>query len=109
MYSLTWLPCSDLRSRRGAPSSSDVDVLVFHKDYQTTHQGLRPGSKKAQQKARDESPLLAKVVPLLTKANILKEVLASGPTKWRGLARVHPDSEKICRIDLKYAPTEYLD
>jgi hypothetical protein len=87
-------------SRRGASLSADVDVLVFHKDYQTTPQG-RATTKKAQEKARNESPLLSKAVPLLTEAKVLEEPLTSGPAKWQGLVRLEPNADKLCRMDLK--------
>lgn len=92
--------------RRGAESSSDVDVLIFHPSYQVIPpQGQRP-TKKAQQKvARDESPLLSLVIPQLTKAGILEEPLTSGPTKWQGLARLDPRVDRLCRIDLNLMPT----
>ncbi|KAG8824049.1 hypothetical protein FRC19_002672 [Serendipita sp. 401] len=91
--------------RRGAPSSSDVDVLLFHPDYtQTPQAGQHTMSAKEQKKAREESPLLQIAVPALLKAKVLVEPLTSGPAKWQGIAKLET-GEKLCRIDLNLMPT----
>jgi len=90
-------------SRRGAASSSDIDVLLFHPSFKDIPSplGPKPTGKKAQEKAREESPLLNEAVPLLKKGGILGEELTSGPTKWQGFAKLPGAKDKFCRIDLK--------
>lgn len=89
-------------SRRGALSSSDMDVILFHPEFtDIPPSGPKPTGKKAQAKAREESLLLNTAVPLLSKAGILGEELTSGPMKWQGLAKLPGSKNKFCRIDLK--------
>ncbi|KAG8809826.1 hypothetical protein FRC17_003230 [Serendipita sp. 399] len=90
--------------RRGASSSSDVDVLLFHPSYtETPPAGQSPASSKSKKRAKDGSPLLQIAVPALLKAKVLVEPLTSGPTKWQGIANLGTE-ERLCRIDLNLMP-----
>lgn len=91
-------------SRRGAQSSSDIDVLLFHKDYKSMQSQMsRVTSKKAAEKAKNQSPLHKFAIPRLLEAGLLSEALTAGPTKWQGLASLMRADDLYCRIDLKYA------
>lgn len=71
--------------RRGAQSSGDIDVII----------------------TSDNEKVFPSFIKVLTKNNIIKEILSSGPTKCLVIAKI-PSSDTYRRVDFLYAtPEEY--
>lgn len=87
--------------RRESPTSSDVDVLLFHPSYvhiptptqgpPSTYRGGRapsPSHPKTKAAERDTSLLHEEVVQPLVDRGLISGTLSSGTSKWRGVVLV---------------------
>lgn len=93
--------------RRGAPSSSDIDILLFHPSMvEARLRSVKAPTKAQSEKAMKESALLKSAVPALVKAKILGEPLTVGPAKWQGLANLQGTEGRLGRIDLNLMPLQ---
>ena len=90
-----------LISRRGAVTSSDIDIVLFHPSHVhvPTPASLNPKAVHGRYgtpfratypsaSARASSPLLQDVVRPLEDRGLLAATLSSGPRKWQGVARL---------------------
>ena len=80
-------------SRRGAPTSGDIDIMVLHPTYaemqKPSGKAVSAFSVAPSKKGKEwSSPLPDKVLKPLADAGILADSLSSGPLKWQGIARV---------------------
>ncbi|KAJ7274211.1 hypothetical protein C8J57DRAFT_1314939 [Mycena rebaudengoi] len=78
--------------RRGAPSSSDIDLIILHPNHIHVPFPAAPpsatGSVPKRQSPVPESLLQLEVVPALTLRGILAATLSSGDLKWQGIVLV---------------------
>lgn len=89
------------------PSSSDIDILLFHPSMvEARLRSVKAPTKAQSEKAMKESALLKSAVPALVKAKILGEPLTVGPAKWQGLANLQGTEGRLGRIDLNLMPLQ---
>ncbi|KAJ7079734.1 hypothetical protein B0H15DRAFT_857858 [Mycena belliarum] len=84
--------------RRGAPSSSDIDLILLHPEHVHVPVPTGPPSKISNTPSRKRngalpaSLLQAEVVPSLQARGLLAAEISSGALKWQGIVLV-PDSD----------------
>ena len=99
LLSLLYKPLTSI-SRRGAPTSGDMDVILFHPSHVHVPipQEPPPSSKttvprkvatnKPTNAERASSMLLNDVVKPLEKTGLIAATLSSGVKKWQGVVRI---------------------
>lgn len=92
-------------SRRGAPNSSDIDLIILHPDHVhvpfpaiPSHIERPSGTPKRQNGARSPSFLQAEVVPILESRGIIAATLSGGDLKWQGVVLL-PDPDSAIKDD----------
>ncbi|KAJ6504614.1 hypothetical protein C8R47DRAFT_1102923 [Mycena vitilis] len=91
--------------RRGAPSSSDIDLIVLHPDHVHVpfptifppHIEIPPGTPKRKNGTRPPS-VLEDAIMLLESRGIIAATLKNGDLKWHGMALL-PDPELAIKDD----------
>ncbi|KAJ7256795.1 hypothetical protein B0H12DRAFT_483942 [Mycena haematopus] len=92
--------------RRGAPDSSDIDLIILHPDHVhvpfptifPSHVKALPGTRKKQNGTRPPSFLHDDIVPILQSRGIIAATLSSGDLRWQGIVLL-PDPDSAIKDD----------
>ncbi|KAF8514784.1 hypothetical protein JB92DRAFT_2917792 [Gautieria morchelliformis] len=98
--------------RRGQPTSSDIDILLFHPSYtkvptfastDTTESRLRHRSTKAL--AHPPPTLLQDYIAPLMQKGLIASALGGGASRWQGLVKIQLENEEVIRrVDIFLMP-----
>ncbi|KAF8214937.1 hypothetical protein K438DRAFT_1659786 [Mycena galopus ATCC 62051] len=92
--------------RRGAPNSSDIDLIILHPDHVhvpvptifPSHIDVSPSPRKRKNGTRPPSLLQDDIVPILQSRGVLAATLSSGDLKWQGVVLL-PDPASAIKDD----------
>ena len=84
-YSGTSLLTPNL-SRRGSPTSSDIDIILLH----PSHVHIPVPDQKRSREKTDKTPSMLQqdVLEPLRRSGIIADTLTLGPLKWQGMVRI---------------------
>ncbi|KAL1741433.1 hypothetical protein HDZ31DRAFT_45470 [Schizophyllum fasciatum] len=106
--------------RRGAPVSSEIDVLLLHplhaqvpvpapdahwREPRSTITGRRRVPFNVGESGADNSALQREVIPALRRRGLLGDHFTDGHRKWQGMVKL-PGSGDLRRLDLSFAPVK---